>query len=65
MKESVGHSKQFDFISTKMGNHRMFQVWESCEPICSFKGQSGNCGEWILEVRVETERIRRRKLESI
>lgn len=33
----------------------MFQMWESCKPIYSFKGQSGDCGEWILEVRVDTE----------
>lgn len=34
----------------------MYQTWESCKPIYSFKGHSGDCGEWILEVSVLIEK---------
>lgn len=56
MKDWSSIVSSLDFIPMKLGNHRTFQVWELYKPIYSFKGHSGNCGECIIKVRVETER---------
>lgn len=38
-----------------MVSYRIYQMWESGKPIYHFKGHSGDCGEYTLEVRVETD----------
>lgn len=43
----------------------MFEEWESCKAIYSFKGHSGNCGECIAEVRVETDSGLRKRNQNL